>query len=155
MSKGYISAEANQARTIVARIKPGQELVSAITQILLEHEIKQAYIPTLLGGFKKLKLGSMKLSTEANRPEDIVTEYSDPLDYFGTGTVAWQDDKPSLHVHLTAAGGKTKGITGHLFYGEVVFLAEIILVELTGITMTRKKNPEVFNMPLLGVQQDD
>lgn len=149
MSKGYVAAEANQARTIVVRIKPGQEIVATITQILQEYKIQSAHIPTLLGGFKKLKLGSMKPSDEKTHPKDIVTEYNDPLDYFGTGTVAWQDGQPSLHVHLTAAGGDTKGITGHLFYGEVVFLAEIVIVELTGVTMVRKEDPEVFNMPLL------
>ncbi len=149
MSKGYVSAELTQGRTVVARIKPGQEVVATVSQILKAHNIQQAHIPTLLGGFQKLRLASMVPSGNPSHPKDIVTEYTDPLDYFGTGTVASHNDKPVMHVHLTAAGGTTKGVTGHLLYGEVVFLAEIVIVELTGVNMMRKEDPEVYGMPLL------
>lgn len=149
MKKGYLTAEGKQGRTIVARLKPRQEVITALNEIISQHGIKAGYIPTLLGGFKNVKIISPKPSDDEDKPIDIETEYRQPLEYFGTGTIAQQNGKPSIHIHLTVGGAEAKATVGHLVSGEVVFVTEVVIVELTNVTMERKEDPEVFDLPLL------
>ena len=62
------------------------------------------------------------------------------------------EGKPSLYIHLTAAQAGNKSITGHLVSGEIVLLTEVVIVELLEVAVTRKADPEVFDLPLLHVQ---
>lgn len=145
----HYSAEGKQGRTIVARLKPGQDIVAGITSVIEKHNIKSGYIPVLLTGLKQLRIISMNFTDNEDNPQNVELEYQEPLDCFGQGTIATLDDKPSIHIHFTAAQAGNKTISGHLVSGIVLYVTELVIVEITGITMTRKKDPEVFNMPLL------
>ena len=94
----YISAEGKQGKTIIARLKPGYEIVSSIQQVLLKEGIKAGYIPVLQGGFKNLKLDSMTFGGSEDYPQDVELEYRQPLEYFGMGTIAEEEEKPSIHI---------------------------------------------------------
>jgi predicted DNA-binding protein with PD1-like motif len=148
----YISAEGKQGRTVIARLKPGYDIFQALDQLLVEHGIQAGYIPVLQGGFKNLKLVSMTFGESEDCPQDVELEYRQPLEYFGMGTVAQVQGKPSIHIHLTAAQAGNKSITGHLVSGEIVLLTEVVVVELLDVTVTRKADPEVFDLPLLHIQ---
>ena len=52
----YISTVGKQGRTIIARLKPGYDLLQSLNQLLMDHHIQAGYIPMLLGGFKNLKI---------------------------------------------------------------------------------------------------
>lgn len=145
----YISAQGKQGRTILARLKPGHELVQSLHQLLREHDISAGYIPVLQGGFKNVKLISMTFGESEDHPQDIELEYRQPLEYFGTGTIAQIQGKPSIHVHLAAAQSGNASLTGHLVSGEIALLTEVVVVELTGVVVTREEDPEVFSLPLL------
>jgi len=149
MKKKYLAIEGKQGRTIIARLKPGQEIVAGITAILRDKKITAGYLPVIAGGFKKLTLVSMKPGENKNLPVDIEKNYEEPLEYFGVGTIAEKEGGPSLHVHLTAARAENKSLTGHLISGEIVLLTEIVIIEVTGVKMIRKKDPEIFDLPLL------
>jgi len=139
----YISAEGKQGRVIIARLKPGQELVEGINLLLRDKKIKAGYIPVLLGGFKNLKINSMTLSKDEEDPENKVLEYREPLEYFGNGTIAQVDGKPSVHIHLAAAQSGNRSIGGHLISGEIVLLTEIVIVELLNVKITRRIDKDV------------
>jgi uncharacterized protein len=145
----FIAAEGKQGRTVIARLKPGQDLMQGLEQLLVEREIHAGYIPVLQGGFKKVKLVSMTIGEQEDCPVDIEREYQEPLEYFGMGTIAQVDGKPSIHIHLTAAQAGNKSITGHFVSGEIVLLTEVVIVELLEVAVTRKADSEVFNLPLL------
>ncbi len=148
-----IITEAQQGRTIVARLKPGQEVVFEIHKILKQKKITSGYMPVIVGGFKKLRLISMRSADDENQPVSFEKSYTEPLEYFGMGTIAQNAaGEPSIHVHLSAARAENKGLTGHLVFGEVVLLTEIVIVELTGVTMVRKPDPNVYNVPLLSFE---
>ena len=137
----YISAEGKQGKTIIARLRPGHDIFQALDQLLVEHGIQAGYIPVLQGGFKNVKLVSMTFGESEDYPQDIELEYRQPLEYFGMGTVAHVQGKPSIHIHLTAAQAGTKSITGHLVSGEIVLLTEVVVVELLEVTVTREADP--------------
>lgn len=139
----YYSAEGKQGKIIIARLKPGQELVEGLSKILKEKKIKAGYIPVLLGGFKNLKIVSMAFGENEDSPKSIEKEYREPLEYFGIGTIAEIEGKPSIHIHLTAAQAGNKAIAGHLVSGEIVLLTEVVIVEVKGVKMIRKEDPEI------------
>ncbi len=116
-----------------------------------EKNIKAGYIPVLQGGFKNLKLISMTFNSECpDAPRSIETEYSEPLEYFGCGTIAEDEDgNPSVHIHLSAAQAGSKTISGHLVAGEIALLTEIVIIEVVDVKITRKPDPEVFDYKLL------
>jgi predicted DNA-binding protein with PD1-like motif len=145
----YLSTEGKQGKTIIARLKPGYDLLQSLSLLLTDHHIQAGYIPLLLGGFKNLKLVSMTFGEHEDHPRDIELEYRQPLEYFGTGTIAQVQGKPSLHIHLSAAQAGNKSITGHFVSGEIALLTEVVVVELTDISITREADPEVFSLPLL------
>lgn len=142
-------SEATQGRTIIARFKPGKDIVEAINELLIEKNVQAGYIPTLIGGFKSLRLATRELSDDANHPKVTETELAEPLEYFGMGTVATVNDKPSIHVHLSGGKGGGASVTGHLLGGEIVLLTEIVIVECVDVEMTRTKDEEVYGYPML------
>jgi len=142
-------AEGRQGRTIIARLQPGQDLMRALEQLLLEKEIKAGYIPVLQGGLKQVRPVSMTFGEQDDYPQDIEVEYRQPLEYLGMGTIARIEEKPSLHLHLTAGQTGNKSITGHFVEGQIVLVTEVVIVELLGVEATREADPEVFGLPLL------
>lgn len=151
----YISTEGQQGRTIIARLKPGQDLVEGINNILKEKNIKAGYIPVLQGGFKNLKLISMTPNSECpDAPRSIETDYAEPLEYFGCGTIAEDTDgNPSIHIHLSAAQTGSKTVSGHLVSGEIALLTEIVIIEIINVKILRKSDPEVFDYKLLSFEK--
>jgi predicted DNA-binding protein with PD1-like motif len=145
----YFSAEGKQGKTVIARLKPGYDLLQSLSELLIEHHIQAGYIPMLLGGLKNLKLISMTFGENEDHPRDIELEYRQPLEYFGCGTLAQVQGKPSLHIHLSAAQAGNKTISGHFVSGEIALLTEVVIVELTNVLMTRESDPEVYSLPLL------
>ena len=95
----------------------------------------------------------MTFGEQEDRPHDIELEYRQPLEYFGSGTIAHVHGNPSLHIHLSAAQAGNKSITGHFVSGEIALLTEVVVVELTDISLTREPDPEVFSLPLLSFEQ--
>ena len=146
----YLSLEWKQWRTIMARLKPWQELFEWISQILKDKNIKAWYIPLLQWWFSNAKLISMTHNNEQpDNPIDVELEYKEPLEYFWTWTIAEVDWKPSIHIHLTWAQAWNKSITGHLVSWEITLLTEIVIVEITWWVITREKDSDVFDYPLL------
>lgn len=147
-----LSTETTQGRTIIARFKPNQDLITAINNLLIEKNIKAGYIPTLIGGLKSLRLATRQAGEDENHPAIVQSEFKEAFEYFGMGTIATVDDKPSIHIHLS--GGKTGGesVAGHLLSAEIVLLTEVVIVECVDIRMTRVQDPTVYNYPLLSFE---
>ncbi len=154
MKKNYIAAEGTPGRTIIARLKPGQDIVVGITQILTDKNIKAGYMPVIAGGFKQLRLISMKPGESADSPVQIERDYTEPMEYFGVGTIAQHNGQPSLHVHLSAGRTENKSLTGHLVSGEIVLVTEVVIVEINGVNLIRREDPEIFNLPLLDIADE-
>ncbi|MEV8038554.1 DUF296 domain-containing protein [Streptomyces sp. NPDC086182] len=75
------------------------------------------------------------------------------VEAMGCGTLAYdaETDSVSPHIH-TALGEKARsanGFTSHLLSARVQFLVEMLVVEVTPPVMTRPKNPDLYDVPLL------
>ncbi|MFI0998298.1 hypothetical protein ACIP10_06300 [Streptomyces galbus] len=72
---------------------------------------------------------------------------------FGAGTLAHDPATgrilPHIHVSAGLKAQSADGRTSHLLSAKVQFLSELLIVEVTSPTMTRPRNPDLYDVPLL------
>lgn len=111
----------NKPRSIVERLKPGDELQSALKRIASAHKLKAGVIISAVGS---LKSASLRFAG-ANEPTTI----EGPLEIVSaTGTIS----DTSMHVHLSASDSTGKTVGGHLVHGGKVFTTiELVILDLS------------------------
>lgn len=108
-------------KTVVERLKPGEEIFSSIEALCLEHKIEAGTILSLVGSVTTISLryADQSEASQRNGPLEIVSV---------TGTVA----KSGCHIHLAVSdeAGTTYG--GHLLQGAKVYTTvELIILDLS------------------------
>jgi hypothetical protein len=72
----------------------------------------------------------------------------------GGGTLARDPDSGALMPHLHVACGLKErsavGHTSHLLDARVQFLVEMVIVEVVDPGLLRRRNPDLYDVPLLG-----
>lgn len=71
----------------------------------------------------------------------------------GGGTLAYDDESdtvlPHIHVSVGLKAHSATAHTSHLLGAKIQFLTEMYLVEVAGPSMTRVRQPQLFDVPLL------
>lgn len=71
----------------------------------------------------------------------------------GCGTIASDPESGEVSPHIhTSLGIKDHGATGHtshLLSARVLFLVEMLIVEVADPAMRRQRNPDLYDVPLL------
>ena len=119
-------------RSIVERLKPGEELQSSLKRIAFEHNIKAGVIVCAVGS---LNVASLRMAG-ANEAKTI----DGPLEIVSiTGTLS----DTSMHVHLSVSDSAGKTIGGHLMAGCKVFTTiELVILELSDEWVFERKIDE-------------
>jgi predicted DNA-binding protein with PD1-like motif len=75
------------------------------------------------------------------------------LEAMGCGTLAYDAERDEVlpHIHTTVGekGRSAAGHTSHLLSAKVQFLTEMLVVEVIAPPMTRPRNADLFDVPLL------
>jgi hypothetical protein len=75
------------------------------------------------------------------------------VEALGCGTLAYDPEHervlPHIHTSLGEKERSALGRTSHLLDATVQFLVEMLLVEVLAPTMTRPRNPNLYDVPLL------
>jgi len=143
-------------RVIVARLKPGSDLLRSLQEIVDREGVKAGVILSGVG-----LLGEARLRNCESLPEEYpITDenrtylsFSRPLEILSlSGNITVAEGNPLVHAHLTLSqvGGDEIGIIGgHLIEGCVIFgFAEIILMELKDIKMEKNYDEETRTLQL-------
>ncbi len=112
---------ADTQKSIVERLKPGEELHSALKRITFEHGIKAGVIVSAVGSLTvaNLRMAGANEAKTLQGPLEIVS---------ATGTVS----DTSMHVHLSVADSNGKTTGGHLVPGSKVFTTvELVILDLS------------------------
>ena len=141
---------------IVARLKPGSDLLGSLKEIVTGERVKAGVILSGVG-----LLGVAKLRNCKSLPEDYpITDenrtylsFSRPLEILSlSGNITVAEGNPLVHAHVTLShveGGEIGVIGGHLIEGCIIFgFAEIILMELRDIAMEKKYDEETRTIQL-------
>jgi len=130
---------------IVARLKPGCDLLHSLQRIVEEKGIRAAVVLSGVGLLSRAELRNCKTLpdkfpiTDQNRS---FQSFDRPLEILGvSGNVSMAEGKPLVHVHVTLSYVEDERIVvvgGHVTEGCAVFgFAEVFLLELTGIEMVK------------------
>ncbi|MET9083175.1 PPC domain-containing DNA-binding protein [Streptomyces sp. NPDC004237] len=135
-------------------IDHGEDFFDALEKFCAQYEIRAGHIPTLLGGFSSIRLvGCSEPLEHPERPLWEEVEITYPLEVFGSGTLAWNQETDQLAPHIHVSAGikehSADGRTSHLLGGTVQFINELVVEEIATPDITRLANPELYGVPLL------
>jgi predicted DNA-binding protein with PD1-like motif len=124
-------------RSIVINLGRGDKLLESIRDSLAIEGIKNAAIIGAVGSMQKLVYHLPTSMGPTSEDKFITVEGDGPIELGSlSGNVI--DGEPHLHIVMQDKKGN---YIGHLEEGtEVLFLAEIILAEITGLNIHRVKN---------------
>ncbi len=111
----------NKPRSIVERLKPGDELQSALKRIASNHKLKAGVIVSAVGSLStaSLRFASANEATTIEGPLEVVSV---------TGTIS----DASMHVHLSVSDSAGKTVGGHLMPGCKVFTTiELVILDIS------------------------
>ncbi|MFI0218256.1 DUF296 domain-containing protein [Streptomyces lydicus] len=133
--------------------KLAQLTTSGLIAFCKDNDVRQGYVPMFIGAFSEAEIaGTCDGLANPEQPlwDRTRVQFVEAL---GGGTLA-HDPATGLvlsHVHLAAGlkGDNADGRTSHLLSARVQFLSELLVVEVAGPTMTRPRNPDLYDVPLL------
>lgn len=132
----YYSGE-GIGKVFVIELERGEDLFQGVERVLEKEGVKNAYIASAVGSIEQLEYHRPKTMDIATEDEFLSLE--GPYEFGGvTGTVF----DGVAHFHFSAGG--VNGIhAGHLERGtKVLYLLELIVIELKGLNLQRKLTPE-------------
>lgn len=147
------SAELTVGRTFGVVFDPGEDFFPTLAAFCKEQAIRQGYIPTFVAAFAEADIvGACEKVENPDAPIWSKVHLTN-VEAIGGGTIAYDPETDSIlpHIHTTL-GEKERSATGytsHLLSAKVQFLVEMVLVEVTSPVITRPKNPELHDVPLL------
>ncbi|MEY9938579.1 PPC domain-containing DNA-binding protein [Streptacidiphilus sp. MAP5-3] len=150
------ASELTLGRTFGVTFEHGEDFFDSLAEFCKDNDVRQGYIPMFIGAFEEAEIvGTCDGLTHPERPlwDRTRVQYVEAL---GAGTLAY-DPATGLvlpHIHLSAGikGDDAAGKTSHLLSARVQFLSELLITEVAAPAMTRPRNPDLYDVPLLTFQ---
>jgi predicted DNA-binding protein with PD1-like motif len=143
----------NTGRTFGVTFDHGEDFFDALSTFCRDQGVRQGYIPSFIGAFAEAEIvGACEKLEDPNAPVWAKT-YVTNVEAFGAGTIAHDPETGGIlpHIHVSAGlkAQSADGRTSHLLSAKVQFLSELFIVEVISPAMTRPRNPEMYDVPLL------
>lgn len=140
-------------RVFYARLDDGEDMHHCLTELVRREGVRCGMVQ-VFGGLKSA--GVVTGPKEPVMPPDPVwRNVEDAREILGIGSVFWEGDTPRIHLHA-AMGHHGETLTGCLRKDSRVYLViELMLMEVTGIEVTRPWWPVGgFNRPTFQKTED-
>ncbi|MHA2035652.1 MAG: PPC domain-containing DNA-binding protein [Promethearchaeota archaeon] len=140
------SIEAKVNRVIVGKVEPEEDLIEAIIEMVKKHNIQSGLI-NCVGALKKFTIGYFNIDTktyETKTFEECIELVS------CIGNIAFINDEPIIHLHITVGNNKYSLMGGHLVQPAIVSITgEIYIFEID--QKLYKEHDSQFNLSLLNL----
>lgn len=147
------SAVLTTGRVFAVTFEHGKDFYSELQEFCAHNDVKQGYIPFFIAGMSEVELvGTCEKVEDPNAP--IWSKVSlENVEAVGAGTLAFEEEtgKISPHIHVSI-GRKTDSALArmsHLLGAKVLFLTEMVIVEVVHPQFRRIQNPSLYNVGLL------
>jgi predicted DNA-binding protein with PD1-like motif len=147
------SHELTMGRTFGVTFDHGEDFFPTLTEVCRARGIRHGYVPMFLAGFAEAEI--VGACEKLDNPDAPVWSkvHLTGVEALGCGTLAYDADRDEIlpHIHTTL-GEKARSATGHtshLLSARVQFLTEMLIVEVAAPAMTRPRNPDLYDVPLL------
>ncbi|MGX7829787.1 PPC domain-containing DNA-binding protein [Actinokineospora sp. 24-640] len=140
-------------RTFGVTFDHGEDFFTALAEFCRVNNVRSGYIPSFIAGFAEVDIvGTCDKLDDPTAPVWTKVHLTN-VEAFGGGTLAHDPatDQVLPHIHV-AVGLKEQAATGytsHLLRAEVLFLTEMLVIEVANPTMRRERQPDLHDVPLL------
>ena len=131
--------ELRAGRGFVGRLETGSDLVEEIERYCTEQSVVAAQV-TVIGAVRRAAYAYYDQVAKEYRQLGS-DEHHEIVGF--VGNVSLRDDRPFLHAHATFADASGACVGGHLLRGCEVFVAEVMIREITGVTLVRTHDEEL------------
>ncbi|AEB10160.1 PPC domain-containing DNA-binding protein [Desulfobacca acetoxidans] len=133
--------EGRPGRLFLLTFQHGEDLIQEICQFAVRENIRAAWIQ-FLGA---LKQGRLVTGPEKPQlpPKPVWREFSQAWEVVGIGNLFWEDNAPKVHVHVALGKGDATIMGCLRLENEIYLVAEALLVELTGLNLCRRLDPDL------------
>ncbi len=129
----------------ILRLDVGDEVVASVSEFVKQKNILSGSIMGL-GAVKDSVLGWF----DPNTKEYSRKTMPEALELVGlTGTIAWFNDNPAVHMHVVVGDEFGRTYAGHLFSAVVAVLCEIV-IQSGNVKVTRQKDQQ-FGLNFLDI----
>lgn len=147
------ASELSLGRTFGVTFEHGEDFFEALAAFCEDNQVRQGYIPMFIGAFSEAEI--VGTCNGLAHPEEPLWDRTrvTHVEALGGGTLAFDPAKGLVlpHIHLAAGlkGDGAAGRTSHLLSARVQFLSELLIAEVAAPSMTRPRNPDLYDVPLL------
>ncbi|MBI5419212.1 MAG: DUF296 domain-containing protein [Deltaproteobacteria bacterium] len=135
-------------RVLLARFDHGEQIVPALVELCTREGVLSGWFflfGALSGG--RMVTGPREACLP---PEPVWTEFPQPHEIVGMGSIAEKEGAPAVHLHSSLGRGK-EALTGCIRKeGEVFIVVEAMVLQIAGLAASRKED-ERTGMELLSV----
>lgn len=140
-------------RTFGVTFDHGEDFFTALAEFCRDNNVRQGYIPSFIAGLADVDIvGTCDKLDDPTAPVWSKVHLTN-VEAFGGGTLAYDPDTDTVHPHIHVAVGLKEhaatGYTSHLLRAEVLFLTEMLIIEVTNPPMRRERQPDLHDVPLL------
>lgn len=126
--------EAGAGRAFVGRLATGSDLVGEIERYCAEQGIVAAQV-VAIGAVRRARYAYYEQDDHRYRELESDTHH-EVVGFIGN--ISMRDDRPFLHAHATLADARGATVGGHLLPGCEVFAGEVMIREMTGVSLVRQ-----------------
>lgn len=146
------TSELKAGRTFGVTFEHGDDFMTSLAQFCRDNGVRQGYIPMFVAGFADPDIvGTCEKLDDPQAPVWSKVHLIN-VEALGCGTIARDDADGILpHIH-TSVGLKEHSATAHTSHlpaAKVQFLTEMIIVEVDAPEMTRPRDHNLYDVPLL------
>ena len=146
------ASELKTGRTFAVTFDHGDDFMPSLARFCDEHGVRQGYIPMFLAGFAEVDIvGTCEKLDDPKAPVWSRVQLTN-VEAMGCGTISPSSDggmAPHIHTSVGLKEHSATGHTSHLLAAKVQFLTEMIVVEVESPEMTRRRDPSLYDVPLL------
>ena len=127
-------------KVLLVRFDHGEPIVPALVGLCEKERILSGWFFL----FGALAAGKMVTGPKEAclPPEPVWTEFPEPHEIVGMGSVAEKDGAPSIHLHASLGRGK-EVLTGCIRKdGEVFLIVEALVLQIAGVSASRTPDPK-------------
>ncbi len=121
---------------MMIKLDKGEWLLESMTRALVEAKVENALLIQGIGMLEEFGLGFF------DGEKHVTRTICEPYELISMGgTIARFENDYSIHLHASLGAGDNSVIGGHLTDGRIAAIAEIMVLVLDSVKLSRKHNP--------------
>jgi predicted DNA-binding protein with PD1-like motif len=147
------SRELTLGRSFGVTFGHGEDFFPALAAFCKDNNVRQGYIPAFIAGFSAVDIvGTCEKLDDPAAPVWTKVHLAN-VEALGAGTLAYDQTTgevlPHIHVSVGLKEHSATGHTSHLLNAQIQFLTEMLVIEVASPAMYRRRNPSLYDVPLL------